>query len=758
MADSDIGTAAPDLKDPARAILAGHQATVDEIVEMSDGLKAGKDFELARRLLTLARERGPHPPELERRLREKLAICIYKDPELRAEDALDEALAMLDVDGDLDASNPQETLGIAGAIHKRRWEVDGRVEHLHRALEFYQRGWELRPRGDYRYTGINTAYVLDLLAHLDEQEGDGASQAKGRRREKARTVRLEIADELEGMLQRGDDLNWWSLATLVEAHFGLGNDERARELLEGARPRGQVDDWELESTARQLASLARITRAPSDRQPKRSDVAVLKALIGGEAEHVVAAFGGKLGVALSGGGFRASFFHLGVLAALAELDVLRHVEVLSCVSGGSIAGAQYYLRLRRLLADTPDGQVDREALIGVVRQVQEDFVGGVDANIRAHVLVSSFLRWARPGRTRTTRVAELLDTHLFSRVDGIHGRPLRDLIVQPPDAPVDFNPKRHNWSRSTKVPVLILNATTLNTGHNWQFAATWMCEPPSTIEGQVDIGSRLQRMWLKDEVPAANRDITLSTAVAASACVPGLFPPVPIEGLYQDIVVRLVDGGLQDNQGSYGLLDQDCRLVFVSDASAQKDTKEKRYWRPWSVLLRSNTIAMGTIRTRLYRELDSLHRSSRLNALWYVHLGRGLDRAPVAVAGAKAPAPPAHAGAQMTPYGIPAEVQRRLMALRTDLDRFSADEADALMLSGYKMANWCLKESGHPLVAVPNQPADFRFRRMDRVIGVDAPREEYERLLDTLDDGSHRWFRRTYRLRRQLRRRPSAGG
>ena len=47
----------------------------------------------------------------------------------------------------------------------------------------------------------------------------------------------------------------------------------------------------------------------------------------------------KWGLALSGGGFRASFFHLGVLARLAEMDLLRRVEVISTVSGGSIIGA-----------------------------------------------------------------------------------------------------------------------------------------------------------------------------------------------------------------------------------------------------------------------------------------------------------------------------------------------------------------------------------------------------------------------------------
>jgi len=51
----------------------------------------------------------------------------------------------------------------------------------------------------------------------------------------------------------------------------------------------------------------------------------------------------KLGLALSGGGSRAAFFHIGVLASMAEVGLLRQVEVISTVSGGSIVGALYYL-------------------------------------------------------------------------------------------------------------------------------------------------------------------------------------------------------------------------------------------------------------------------------------------------------------------------------------------------------------------------------------------------------------------------------
>jgi len=61
----------------------------------------------------------------------------------------------------------------------------------------------------------------------------------------------------------------------------------------------------------------------------------------------------KLGLALAGGGFRASLFHLGVLRRLAELDLLRYVEVLSTVSGGSIIGTLYVLHLKNALTEKP---------------------------------------------------------------------------------------------------------------------------------------------------------------------------------------------------------------------------------------------------------------------------------------------------------------------------------------------------------------------------------------------------------------------
>jgi len=33
----------------------------------------------------------------------------------------------------------------------------------------------------------------------------------------------------------------------------------------------------------------------------------------------------------------------------------------------------------------------------------------------------------------------------------------------------------------------VLNATTINTGHNWQFTASWMGEPPGNILADIDV-------------------------------------------------------------------------------------------------------------------------------------------------------------------------------------------------------------------------------------------------------------------------------
>ncbi|MHB1887443.1 MAG: patatin-like phospholipase family protein, partial [Acidimicrobiales bacterium] len=49
----------------------------------------------------------------------------------------------------------------------------------------------------------------------------------------------------------------------------------------------------------------------------------------------------RIGLALSGGGFRAACFGLGCLRALHDQDLLRHTTVISGISGGSFLAAAY---------------------------------------------------------------------------------------------------------------------------------------------------------------------------------------------------------------------------------------------------------------------------------------------------------------------------------------------------------------------------------------------------------------------------------
>ncbi|MEJ7828836.1 MAG: patatin-like phospholipase family protein [Segetibacter sp.] len=50
-----------------------------------------------------------------------------------------------------------------------------------------------------------------------------------------------------------------------------------------------------------------------------------------------------MGLALSGGGYRAAVFHLGTLKKLREMGLLEKADVMSTISGASITGAAWCL-------------------------------------------------------------------------------------------------------------------------------------------------------------------------------------------------------------------------------------------------------------------------------------------------------------------------------------------------------------------------------------------------------------------------------
>ena len=243
--------------------------------------------------------------------------------------------------------------------------------------------------------------------------------------------------------------------------------------------------------------------------------------------------------------------------------------------------------------------------------------------------------------------------------------------------------------------MLVLNATTLNTGHNWQFTASWMGEPPPG-DNPLDRNDILRRMYYTD-APKAQRNLRLGHAVAASACVPGLFNPVVLSALYGadqgepvKLTVRLVDGGVHDNQGTASLLEQNCSIMIVSDATGQMGRQLDPSGGVMSVPVRTSSILMARVRGAQYAELAARQSSSLLRGLAFVHLKKDLDLHHIDWNDSDEPYDDPYesdveGSFEKTGYGVRKDVQAKLALIRTDLDAFSQAESYALMTSGYLM-------------------------------------------------------------------------
>jgi hypothetical protein len=269
---------------------------------------------------------------------------------------------------------------------------------------------------------------------------------------------------------------------------------------------------------------------------------------------------------------------------------------------------------------------------------------------------------------------------------------MRQLCIRPAAPPTgdaglaagpEFKPASGNWLRRAKVPNLMLNTTSLNTGHNWHFTARWMGEPPGLTGDEIDVTERYRRVYYDD--PALAPDLQafpLAHAVAASSCVPALFEPLPLENLYPDRTVRLVDGGVHDNQGMGALYDDDCDFIFCSDASGQLDSQPAPPNGSLGTFFRSDAILQDRVREAQYAHARTQADNGALHGLFFIHLKQDLASSSVAPKGCTDPAAdPAPSGC--TPYGVDREIQRLLAHVRTDLDSFTEVEAYALMASGY---------------------------------------------------------------------------
>jgi hypothetical protein len=445
----------------------------------------------------------------------------------------------------------------------------------------------------------------------------------------------------------------------------------------------------------------------------------------GERETAGEADSTKLGIALSGGGFRAAFFHIGVLARLAEQDMLRRVAVISCVSGGSIIGAFYYLKVKQLLEGKRGDKLSpsRESYCQLVAEIEREFTLAVQLNIRMLTFADQREN-ARmlAGRTSPTkRVGTLLDEHFYAPITGRSNNLLRDLPIEVQTSDGVTTPA------GTVAPRLILNSTALNTGHLFQFTGTYIGESPIfSVLGGTHSMPQLPRLHFDDASLTEQQrhrlgQITLGEAVTASSCVPGLLDPLSLDGLYRDqnaepVQLGLVDGGVFDNQGLVSLFEENCTHYVCSDASDLLQWQSVPPNLIHNVALRANDIFMDRIRISILRELE--HRGEENFAVFTLGSATGSDI-----------------------FGNDAEAfLAALRGIRTDLDAFSDMEAWSLMYHGYAVSESQLSslDRGHE---AEEHRHNWDFRTI-RAMAVKP--DQREELLHHLRVGSHPFLKVFY--------------
>jgi NTE family protein len=438
-----------------------------------------------------------------------------------------------------------------------------------------------------------------------------------------------------------------------------------------------------------------------------------------------AARDGKLGLALSGGGFRAALFHVGVLAQLAEQDLLRFVAVISTVSGGSIIGAFYYLKVKQLLegrrADQREPNADAYRLL--VRELEGEFVEAVQHNLRLITFAdgSQNARMLGENYSSTMRMADLFNTFFFKPITGTEAIRLKDLPISPVFDCFPAGAEKTSANQAFIVPKLVVNATALNTGHLFQFTGEFVGESRvSSVIGGTSTMPILDRLSFADKgltLPQRARlqAISLGDAVAASCCVPGLLEPYTLNGLYTDaageaVAVRLVDGGVFDNQGLVSLYEDGCSSFISSDASDTLKWQAKPEERIHTVAMRANDIMMDRIRNEL---MDELH-TKEADRFVVFTLG---DRARTDI------------------FPDDALWIDALSNIRTDLDAFTDIEAGALMYYGFAL-------SGDKLDGrTPGEASGWGFAA---IVELAKDTIKRERLLRALQIGSHQFMKIFY--------------
>ncbi len=350
-----------------------------------------------------------------------------------------------------------------------------------------------------------------------------------------------------------------------------------------------------------------------------------------------------LGLALSGGGFRATLFHVGSLLRINEAGLLSEIEEITSVSGGSIIAAFLGVEWSNLRFDDNRRATNFDDVI--VKPMREFCSHTIDVG----TILGGILNPIR-------HPSQLLTSKYRKRLYG--------------DRTLQHLPATGEGPRFT------IYATSLQTGASVRFTRDYL--------GEYHLG----------KIP--NPAISIAKAVAASSAFPPPLCPVKfkldpnawiksaISDLHNDAYLKstmlLGDGGIYDNLGLERLTRR-CDRILVSDAGAPFGVNRKLKKERFSQLIRTKRaldIISNQVRALRARQLiqDFMDRKKH-GAYWGI--GTSIAEFPLAEQ-------------NLSPaLVVDSATTRKIAGMRTRLNKFSDKEQGQLINWGFALADSALR-------------------------------------------------------------------
>jgi S1-C subfamily serine protease/predicted acylesterase/phospholipase RssA len=372
----------------------------------------------------------------------------------------------------------------------------------------------------------------------------------------------------------------------------------------------------------------------------------------------------SFGLCLSGGGFRATLYHLGVIKFLRDAGALKDVTHIFSVSGGSILAAHLVLNWEKYTGSEADFE---EAAQQVVELTRSDVRGRI---IRKWIL-SWLLLVIRPliWLLRKFNLLKKPDWRITNLLASIYSKFYR------------YKDGQGNWEEAklsdfkgenSSRPDIQILSTSVTTGRLCSFDKLGLTLMNETKENKDERHKRIET----DRFP-------VSTAVAASSAFPPVFSPVAItKEMFQAVenefphTEYLTDGGVYDNLGIRRLLlkaeeeSLEFDRIFLSDAGTAFDSKLNE---PFSFILslsiRASNLLMMRVGNLEYLGLKKLTPTDTKVAVCKIQ-----DK--IEAADEK----------KNIKHSLGIVTQRALQGIRTDLNTFNPWEINVLTQHGYATA------------------------------------------------------------------------